>query len=251
MNDSGVPAVGSPVPTLAMTALLEVSDLRVRLGQALILDEVAFQVRPGELLGLIGPNGAGKTTLLEAVAGFIAVQQGRLAWMGRELPHPNWGSHFFYLPDGITPYADHRVSEVLEAFRLFSDRSHVEVARFMEALHLDAALPKRVGELSKGNRKRLLLCLAFLSRRELLLLDEPFDGLDLHQTLATIELLHAMKSEGRTFLFSIHELRHAERLCERFLLLREGRLIASGTLPELLIQSGTQDGLEGVFLAHR
>ncbi len=232
-----------------MALLLEITALTVRMGQATILEDVAFQVHAGELLGLIGPNGAGKTTLLEAVAGFIPIQHGRGNWKGQELPHHRWGEHIFYMPDGITPFADHRVTEVLEAFRLFSDRNPSEAESLVESLNLDAALAKRVGELSKGNRKRLMLAIAFLSRRELLLLDEPFDGLDLHQTLAAIDLLRALRSEGRTFLFSIHELRHAERLCERFLLLNAGRLVATGTLPELLAQSGTQDGLEGVFLA--
>lgn len=233
-----------------MTPLLEVSALMVRMGQATILEDVTFQVHPGELLGLIGPNGAGKTTLLEVLAGFIPVQQGRLRWKGQECSSSRGADHLFYLPDGISPYADHRALEVLEAFRVFSRRERSVVDSLVEGLNLEAALAKRVGALSKGNRKRILLALAFLSRRELLLLDEPFDGLDLHQTLAAIDLLRTLRAEGRTFLFSIHELRHAERLCERFLLLREGRLIASGTLPELLEQSGTRDGLEGVFLAH-
>jgi ABC-2 type transport system ATP-binding protein len=234
-----------------MDPLLEITGLTVQMGRETILQDLTFQVHPGELLGLIGPNGAGKTTLLEALAGFIPIQHGRGVWKGRELPGRAWGDQLFYMPDGITPYAEHRVSEVIEAFRLFSVRDQGQVTSLVEGLNLNAALTKRVRELSKGNRKRLMLALAFLSRRELLLLDEPFDGLDLHQTLAAIDLLRSLRTEGRTFLFSIHELRHAERLCERFLLLREGRLIASGTLPELLAQSGTQDGLEGVFLAHR
>lgn len=232
-----------------MATLLEISGLTVRLGQATILEDVAFHIFDGELLGLIGPNGAGKTTFLEAVAGFIPIQQGRGSWKGKELPRHQWGDHLFYMPDGIMPFADHRVAQALEAFRIFSDRTRSEVGRLVESLDLKAALPKRVGELSKGNRKRVMLAIAFLSRRELLLLDEPFDGLDLHQTLAAMDLLRALRAEGRTYLFSIHELRHAERLCERFLLLSAGRLIASGTLPDLLSQSGTEDGLEGVFLA--
>lgn len=240
------------IPALASIAtepLLEVSTLTVRIGRTSILEDVAFQIRPGELLGLIGPNGAGKTTLLEAMAGFLPTQHGQESWKGKRLPRRQWGDHLFYMPDGLAPYADHRAAEALEAFRIFSERSPKDARHLVDSLNLEAALPKRVGELSKGNRKRLLLALAFLSRRELLLLDEPFDGLDLHQTLAAIDLLRALRDEGRTFLFSIHELRHAERVCERFLLLRAGRLIASGTLPELLAQSGTGDGLEGVFLA--
>ncbi len=240
-----IPAVAS----IATEPLLEVSALTVRIGPALILEDLAFQIHPGELLGLIGPNGAGKTTLLEALAGFLPIQHGRGIWKGKELPRQRWGDHLFYMPDGIAPFTDHRVTEVLEAFRVFSDRTRGEAKRLVSSLNLEAALPKRVGELSKGNRKRLMLALAFLSRRELLLLDEPFDGLDLQQTLAAIDLLRALRDEGRTFLFSIHELRQAERVCERFLLLRGGRLIARGTLPELLAQSGTGDGLEGVFLA--
>lgn len=106
-----------------------------------------------------------------------------------------------------------------------------------------------MSELSKGNRKRVLLALAFLTTAKLLLLDEPFDGLDIHQARRAMNLIESYQAAGRTFLLSIHELRQAEGLCERFLLLVAGRLVATGTLQELRDHTGTQDGLEEVFLA--
>ncbi len=231
------------------TPLLDVADLGARLGGEPILQALRFEVCSGEMLGLIGPNGAGKTTLFEALAGFLPEARGALRWKGDPLPRRRWGEALFYLPDGIAPYGEHRASEVLEAFRRLGDRSRPESEALEGSLHLGPVLAKRVGELSKGNRKRLLLALAFLGRAELLLLDEPFDGLDLPQSLATMDLLRAQQEEGRTFLLSIHELRQAERLCERFLLLRAGSLIASGTLEDLRSLAGlSSGGLEEVFL---
>ena len=226
---------------LGVERLLVARDLTVVLGGQPILHELAFDVRSGERLGLIGPNGAGKTTLLEALAGLLPLSDGGV---DRRSP-------LFYLPDGITPWADLRVGELLATFRRLHARDPAEQARLAQALDLAPVLAKRVQELSKGNRKRVLLALAFLTRSSLLLLDEPFEGLDVHQARRAMELLLAEQAAGRTFLLSIHELRQAEAVCERYLLLVAGRLVATGTLEELRRCTDTAGGLEEVFLALR
>jgi len=219
--------------------LLRVEGLLANLGGQPILRELTFEVREGERLGLIGPNGAGKTTLLEALAGLLPVAGGRITRQ----------ASFFYLPDGIMPWAELRAGELLSTFQSHHHREGQERQMLIEELDLGPVLGKRMCELSKGNRKRVLLALAFLTRAELLLLDEPFDGLDIHQTRRAMNLIESHQAAGRTFLLSIHELRQAEGLCERFLLLVGGRLVATGTLKELREHTNTQDGLEEVFLA--
>ncbi|HJV47890.1 MAG TPA: ABC transporter ATP-binding protein [Geothrix sp.] len=211
----------------------------MRLGGEAILHGLDFEIRKGERLGLIGPNGAGKTTLLEAMAGLLPLADGNVSC--RESS--------FYLPDGVTPWADLRVGELLSTFQRYHHREAGDRTGLVEALDLGPVVGKRMRELSKGNRKRVLLALAFLTRATLLLLDEPFDGLDIHQARRAMKLIESHQASGRTFLLSIHELRQAEGLCERFLLLVAGRLVATGTLQELRERTGTGDGLEEVFLA--
>lgn len=220
-------------------SLLRVEGLAVNLGGQPILQELTFEVREGERLGLIGPNGAGKTTLLEALAGLLPLGGGAVT---HQAP-------FFYLPDGITPWAELRAGELLLAFQRHHHLNDGDRMGLIRELDLGPVLGKRLSELSKGNRKRVLLALAFLTTAKLLLLDEPFDGLDIHQAHRAMNLIESYQAAGRTFLLSIHELRQAEGLCERFLLLVGGRLVATGTLQELREHTGTQDGLEEVFLA--
>lgn len=222
-------------------SLLKVEGLAVNLGGQPILQSVTFEVREGERLGLIGPNGAGKTTLLEVLAGLLPLAEGEVV---RQSP-------IFYLPDGITPWADLRAGELLSTFQHHHQRDDRDRKSLVEELDLAPVLDKRMSELSKGNRKRVLLALAFLTTAKLLLLDEPFDGLDIHQARRAMNLIESYQAAGRTFLLSIHELRQAEGLCERFLLLVGGRLVATGTLQELRDRTSTQDGLEEVFLAIR
>ena len=230
--------------------LLEVDVACVRFSSQRILDAVSFAIREGELVGLIGPNGAGKTTLLEAIAGFVPLDAGQLRWRGAPLRAHDRKASIFYLPDGIRPCPDHRAAELVELFRIAYGQPRSRAEQLVEVLQLGGALDKRVGHLSKGFTKRMLLALGMLTRAPLLLFDEPLDGLDLHQVAAVRSLFDRLRGEGRTLLLSIHELSLAERLCENFLLLAEGRLLATGPLADLRQQAGIETGgLDRVFFA--
>ena len=120
----------------------------------------------------------------------------------------------------------------------------------MREVHLDALLGRLVRELSKGERKRLLLALALLATQPVLLLDEPFDGLDLRQLRDVAALLRAEAATGRTIVLSLHQLADAPRVCDRIALLDDGRIVAEGTLDELREAAGLPDGdVEALFLA--
>jgi ABC-2 type transport system ATP-binding protein len=156
----------------------------------------------------------------------------------------------FYLPDGLTPWAAERAGFVLDVMARLLDGEGA-VPELIHALELDEVLAYRVGTLSKGQRKRLLLALALLAPRRALLLDEPFDGLDLRQTRAAIGLLrrHATRT-GRALMVSVHGLTDAARVSDRLLLLTDGRVVGSGTLEELRQRVGRPGAdLEEVFLA--
>lgn len=229
-----------------MQTLLSVSQLTRRYGAVTALDKVDLAVHPGEILGLIGPNGSGKTTLMSCMAGLEFPQGGEIAF-------PAGGTlrdTLFYLPDGVLAYPELEVRQVLGLFAAAFRQPQGMAHGIGAALELPPVYGKRVGNLSKGYRRRLLLGVALLAPQPLLLLDEPFDGLDLHQTRTVVALLRKLPGQGRTLLLSIHQLVDAERVCDRFALLSAGRLLATGSLLELRQQAGlTSGGLEEVFLA--
>jgi ABC-2 type transport system ATP-binding protein len=219
--------------------LLTVAGLSARRGTRDVLDDVSFSVAAGEILGVIGPNGAGKTTLFECVAGLLPYHRGEIAHAAGAL---------FYIPDAIRPWPEQSVRWTLDlTARMFGVAADPALARSLE---LEPLLDAAVGTLSKGEAKRLDVALGLTVPRPLLLLDEPFDGLDLRQTRRMMDVLRRAVDTGRTLVLSIHQLADAARVCDRFLLIDHGRVVADGLLPELLARSGVAGGsLEEVFLA--
>ncbi len=219
--------------TTAITSspvLMQVAGLAKRYGDQRALSDISFTVNAGEVLGLIGPNGAGKTTLMQAIAGTLATDAGQILWRGIPLPLPR--------------------ARVTELFAAIYGRSQAFLAQTIHALGLAPVLHKRVVELSKGYARRLLLALALLTPQPLLLMDEPFDGFDLRQTRDIMNVLREVAGAGRTLVLAIHQLRDAARVCDRFVLLAEGRVRGVGTLAQLRAQAGTPaSDLEDVFLA--
>ncbi|RUM35232.1 MAG: ABC transporter ATP-binding protein [Desulfobulbus sp.] len=220
------------------------------IGHNTLLSDISFSLEQGEILGLIGPNGAGKTTLLECLAGLLAVDSGKVCFNTAPLPHGQRSQYLWYQPDDILPFAQHRVATTLHFFQKTLCQSEQTLLQLIERLDLSPVLTRRFQELSKGYKRRVLLAIALLSQQPLLLLDEPFDGFDLRQTLSIIDLLRKFQN-GRTFILSIHQLTEAEKICDRFLLLVSGKVLALGTLADLCLQAGLPDTatLEEVFLA--
>ena len=230
------------------SSLLTVSGLSRRFGDDSALSEVGFDVRPHEILGIIGPNGAGKTTLMECLAGLLAADAGEVRWRGERLAPARRKEVLFYLPDGVAPWSDQPVFRVTGLFREMFGQPLDAEATVVRRIELAPVLRKRVTELSKGYRRRLLLALALIAPQPVLILDEPFDGFDLRQTLQVMALLREVAAD-RALILSIHQLKDAERVCDRLLLLDAGRRLGFGTLAELAAQAGAaKPDLEELFL---
>ena len=230
--------------------LLSVAGLSKRFGSNAVLNNVSFSVLDGEVLGLIGPNGAGKTTLFECLAGIISDDGGNIIFRNQSLSASQRKGALFYLPDAIRPWPDQRVEWLLGFFGALYGRSDTEVNEIEDALGLRALGRSRISSLSKGELKRTLLGTGLLTRQDLLLLDEPFDGLDLRQARDVMSLLKSHASQGRTLFLSIHQLTDASRVCNRLVLLNAGAVAGEGTLAELQAKAGlSEGGLEEVFLA--
>ena len=234
--------------------LLKVNGISKQFGARAALQNVSFSVRRGEVLGLIGPNGAGKTTLFECLAGVLPSDGGALIRNKQALAPGRRKSALFYMPDGVTPWAQQSVNWALGFFeRLYA--APVKAAELLNMLKLESLRHARIGSLSKGERKRLLLALGLLTPQPLLMLDEPFDGLDLRQTRDVMALFRRQVERGRTLMLSIHQLVDAARVCDRLILLSDGRVVGEGTIDELRAQANLSDGgppeagLEEIFLA--
>jgi ABC-2 type transport system ATP-binding protein len=230
--------------------LLRVDLITKQYADQAALSDVTFDIHSGEILGIIGPNGAGKTTLLEAVAGILPVDRGDVHWHGKPLPASRRREAIFYLPDGVRPYQDQPVTRVLSFFASVYRISADEVAVIIESVGLKPVLHKRVHSLSKGYGRRLMLALGLLTPQPLLLMDEPFDGFDLRQVREMVGVLRDEAAKGRTLVLAIHQLMDAERICDRFILLADGRVRGVGTLNDLRARTGNPIGnLEDIFLA--
>lgn len=231
-------------------ALFIIKGISKRFGERLVLRDVCFRVRQGEVLGLIGPNGAGKTTLFECLAGLTSVEGGMVRFREQPLATAHRKQALFYMPDGVTPWSAQSVKWALSLFERIFQSPNANRQELAAALKLEGLLNARIGSLSKGERKRLLLALGLLTPQPLLLLDEPFDGLDLRQTRDVMALLRRHTESGRTLMLSIHQLNDAARVCDRLVLLSEGRVVGEGRIDELQSQAQLENGgLEEIFLA--
>ena len=231
---------------------LRVSGLCKSYGGRPALEDVTFSIHPGEVLGVIGPNGAGKTTLFECLAGVMPADAGVLLRDDHVMGTRERQALLFYMPDAIAPWPAQSLGWALDfTIRFFGGRAGLrdEVVR---SLALEPLLSARMGTLSKGERKRALLAIGLLTPQPILLVDEPFDGLDLRQSRELAATLRSHAVRGRTLVLSIHQIAEAARLCDRFVLLNSGRVCAEGTLADLEAQAAAPHAagdLEEVFLA--
>jgi len=230
--------------------LFAVQGVNKRFRNRMVLEDVSFSVREGEILGLIGPNGAGKTTLFECLAGLMTDNGGTLKFRGKELAPLRRKDALFYLPDSISPWEEQSVLWVLGFFARLYPTNNLKVNELLEPLRLNSVMKSSIKSLSKGERKRVLLALGLLTPHPLLMLDEPFDGLDLRQTRDVMGLLREHAGRGKTLLLSIHQLIDAGRVCDRLVLLSAGRVVAEGSIAELRSRANIPEGgVEEVFLA--
>jgi len=232
--------------------VLEVRNLIKRYNRIRAVDDVSFTIRPGEILGYVGPNGAGKSTTVKVLTGLIEATDGEIFFRGRnvredwvgfqrslgyvpEEPHlyPHLaGREYLQLVGrlrGIPRRAlDPRIDEMLRLFQLWEDR-HSPLASY-----------------SKGMRQKVLLSAALLHDPELLILDEPFSGLDVNTALVLRSLLRALADAGKLILYSSHVLEVVEKVCSSVVILRKGKIVAHDDI-ERLRDLMRQPSLEGIF----
>ena len=223
-----------------MTTALEIHDIHKWFGSHHVLDGFSLRVEQGDVVGLLGPNGCGKSTVLKIVCKLLSLDAGQVLLMGKPL------SELSYRARGLVGlcsqdaalYPDLLPAENLHFFaRLYGlsdqDRQH-RVAELMEIFELEKFANTPVGQLSGGWQQRLHLAVSLVHRPKLLVLDEPTAAVDLEARMDLWRLIEGLRDSGTTILLTSHHLAEAERLCSRVALMRSGKVLAEGSVPELL-----------------
>lgn len=212
--------------------VLEVSGLAVDLGGRQVLHDVDLGVRPGELVGLIGPNGAGKTTLLRAVLGLTPKRAGQVRVEGEIGYVPQRHEFAWDFPISVRDAVLGAVTVRLGLLRRPRKEHHVAVERALLRTGMDALAERPVGELSGGQRQRVLVARALALEPAVLLLDEPFTGLDMPTQELLMDLFKELAGEGCAVLMTTHDLIGARAQCDRLCLVNR-TVVADGTPAEL------------------
>ena len=216
--------------------MLEVADLARRYGDAVALDGLSFTVEPGQLFGFVGPNGAGKTTAMRIILGVLEPDAGEVRWRGAPVALAT-RARFGYMPEERGLYPKMRVRDQLAYFASLHGLSAAEAGAaadlWLERLGIADRAGDRVETLSLGNQQRVQLGVALVHGPELLVLDEPFSGLDPVGVDVLSGVLRGLADEGVPVLFSSHQLELVERLCESVAIINDGRLVAAGRVDDL------------------
>ncbi|MFL5680952.1 MAG: ABC transporter ATP-binding protein [Chloroflexota bacterium] len=221
--------------------MLEVSDLSKRYGDVVALDGATFTARNGRLVGFLGPNGAGKTTTMRCVFGLATPDSGTVRWDGHEIDRAR-RLRFGYMPEQRGLYPRMRVGDQLSYFAqqhgLSSRDAKAATDRWLERFGLADRKASKLEDLSHGNQQRVQLAVALVHEPELLVLDEPFSGLDPLGIATMSEILRERAAAGVGVLFSSHQLDLVEDLCEDVVIVSRGRIVAAGGIEELKAASG-------------
>jgi len=232
--------------------LLHVRHLRKTFGDTVAIEDLDFSVRKGEIVGLLGANGAGKTTAISILLGLITPTSGRVEIFGQEfeahriaiLERCNFASAYTSLPSNL---------KVMENLSIFAGLYGVpqprrRIRELLELLEIPQLESRITGQLSSGESTRVNLCKALLNKPELLLLDEPTASLDPDIADKVRKILRRMqKEEGITMLYTSHNMRDVEEVCDRILFMQKGKVIAEGP-PAEVVAKFQEKSLEDVFI---
>jgi ABC-2 type transport system ATP-binding protein len=216
--------------------VLEFDAATKRFAAADALDGCSFAAKPGRLTGFLGPNGAGKTTAMRAVFGLVGLDRGAVTWRGAPVTGVE-RARFGYMPEERGLYPRMRVREQLLYLGRLCGRTSHDVGRaadtWLERLGVADRASDRLDTLSHGNQQRVQLIAALVNDPDLLVLDEPFSGLDPLAMGAMAELLEELAAAGATVLFSSHQLDLVEDLCQDVVIIDHGRIVLAGELDAL------------------
>jgi|SRR5579883_43009 ABC-2 type transport system ATP-binding protein len=234
-----------------------------------VIKDLSMEVKEASLFGFLGPNGAGKTTTMRMILDILRPDSGRITWNGqdvRTVPRRNWG----YLPEERGLYPKVEVEEQLlflaRLYGLSKSSAQKNLDEWLERFQITEYRKKRVDELSKGNQQKIQFLATILHDPLILIMDEPFSGLDPINANILKEAFEEMHRQGRTIIFSTHQLEQVEELCQDVVIINKGQTIVQGSVREVKRQQGRNvvrlkldndpearwlDGLAGVQVTRR
>lgn len=214
--------------------MIEVEHLSKRFGDRAAVDDLSFSVSPGEVLGFLGPNGAGKSTTMKMITGFLTPDGGSARVMGHDIGQApvQAKSQMGYLPEGAPGYSDMSVRQFLgfiaDIRGLSGAKKQARIDTVVADIHLEEVLPQKLETLSKGFRRRVGLAQAILHDPQVLILDEPTDGLDPNQKHEVRKLIQGM-AQDKIIVISTHILEEVDAVCSRAMIISQGRILADDT----------------------
>ena len=216
--------------------MLEVTNVRRAFGSVQAVDGVSFSINRGATFGLLGPNGAGKTTTMRMLLGILQPDSGTVTWNGKSIDNAT-RRRFGYLPEERGLYGKMKVRDQIVYFGRLHGMTDPEVGQradaWLQSLEIDEYAQRPTSELSKGNQQKVQVACAAVHDPELLILDEPFSGLDPINADILLANLRALQARGTTLVLSSHQLWQIESLCTEFCIIAKGGNRANGTLTEL------------------
>jgi ABC-2 type transport system ATP-binding protein len=234
--------------------LISVRDLKKYFGDVKAVDDISFEVHPGEVFGLLGPNGAGKTTTIKCILGLLEPDSGSVEVLGMDSQKDEIAvkQRIGYVSDEPLIYKSLTPNEV---FAFIASIRGIDGAKvqarsktYLETLEAEKYADKLVATLSHGNKQKIQIIAALLHEPDLLIMDEPLSGLDARSVRVVKEILELHVQRGGAVLFSTHILEIAQELCTRIAIINKGKIVGIGTMDELREQSQNAGSLEEVFL---
>ena len=227
--------------------MFTISNITKRYFRTIALDKVSFEVAEGSITGIIGPNGAGKSTLLDIITGFQNPDEGEIYFNDKPLMlFKGKKKVLSYMPEHLEIYPDYYVGDFI---RFVHRATRYVDTDLIDILNLAKVKNKKIRYLSKGYHQRLKLFFALSNNKKIIILDEPFDGFDPVQLIEILEFIRSENGKGRTFILSIHQLYDAEKICNHYVLLDEGRVVTKGSIQTLKQTFGEDNSsLEQIFM---
>ncbi|CUU09467.1 ABC-2 type transport system ATP-binding protein [Candidatus Kryptobacter tengchongensis] len=221
--------------------MLKVENLRKTFSDVVAVDGVSFEVNRGEIFGLLGPNGAGKTTTIRMILDIIKPDYGVIKFDGKEI-NDEIKSKIGYLPEERGLYRKTKVFETILYFaqlKGIEKKTALERARYwLKRFGLIDRVNSKIEELSKGNQQKIQIIISILHDPELVILDEPFAGLDPVNQELLKEVLLELRDKGKAIIFSTHQMDQVEKLCDSICLINKGKPVLSGSLTEVKSKFG-------------
>ncbi len=227
---------------------LHITDLTKKFGEQVALNNINISIDKNEIIGLLGPNGAGKSTLMKSIVGVLKIDEGKIIFNNKDITTNEIESkkNIGFLPENNPLYLDMYVQESLQFLANVHKISQERIDEVIELVGITPEKSKKIGQLSKGYQQRVGLAQAILHQPDLLILDEPTNGLDPNQILEIRNVIRKI-GEEKTVIFSTHIMQEVEALCTRVILIHQGNILQDCAIEEF---KGKYASLEEAFASY-